>query len=394
VVTNDESAMADSTTMADADAKRAAVDETERVYDYASLKLLAEELDRPVKSVVTDMTTDPFYAGAPFRKAAAEWFKELWERFQFRHGVHLRRIHYVLVSTEVLDVSGARYLNTLNYWNDLKSASRDARYLGLVPIDAFVDQRTDEAIVHLSGHDEDSELHIEEPQSATVPTSAPKLSALRIDPLSSHILTSPAPLDPPSYEFKAPFIARRFHVEIWCEKATIADILEPLAREYGLNVMMGVGDMSLTRCYQLVKRACASKRPVRILYVSDFDPQGRNMPVGVARKIEFENRTKGLDLDVQVFPVALTHEQCVEHQLPRIPLKETVGGKARFEQRFGEGATELDANCANRWTRRPMPSATAAFAAGNGEQENRTADFVVMETHELPPDTQKVNSGL
>jgi hypothetical protein len=313
------------------------------VYDYAALKRLAEELDRPVRTVVTDMNTDPFYAGAPARKAWAEWFAALWRRFQFRHGVHLRRIHYVLVSTDVLDTSGRRYLNTLNCWNDLKSASRDARYLGLVAIDAFVDQRTDEAVVHLAGDNEDSELHVKDPLGVSVSASAPKLSALNIPRLSSDLLTCPAPTDPPGYEFLQPVVSQRFHVEIWSEKTTIADILLPLAREYGLNVVMGAGDMSLTRCYEFVERVRESGRPARILYVSDFDPQGHNMPVGVARKIDYLNQTKHLNLDVRVLPVALTHEQCVEHRLPRVPLKETVGGKAKFEERFGEGATELDA---------------------------------------------------
>src|SRR6266436_9708224 len=67
------------------------------------------------------------------------------------------------------------------------------------------------------------------------------------------------------------------------------------------------------------------------------------MPVGVARKLEFFNYTRNLGLDITLIPVALTHEQCVEYRLPRIPIKDTVRGKARFEERFGEGQTELDA---------------------------------------------------
>jgi hypothetical protein len=89
--------------------------------------------------------------------------------------------------------------------------------------------------------------------------------------------------------------------------------------------------------------AKASSRPARILYISDFDPAGVGMPVSVARKIEFLVRSDGEYLDVQVCPVVLTEEQCRHYRLPRTPIKDTDKRARRFEARFGEGATELDA---------------------------------------------------
>jgi hypothetical protein len=41
--------------------------------------------------------------------------------------------------------------------------------------------------------------------------------------------------------------------------------------------------------------------------------------------------------------IVLTHDQCVRYRLPRIPLKETENRAPGWEQRYGEGATELDA---------------------------------------------------
>ena len=93
----------------------------------------------------------------------------------------------------------------------------------------------------------------------------------------------------------------------------------------------------------MVKRALETGRPVRILYISDFDPGGDSMPVAVARKIEHLLHIGGHDLDIQVRPVVLTYDQCQYFRLPRTPIKETESRAARFEERFGEGGTELDA---------------------------------------------------
>jgi hypothetical protein len=49
------------------------------------------------------------------------------------------------------------------------------------------------------------------------------------------------------------------------------------------------------------------------------------------------------NLDIQLQPVCLTHDQCVEYRLPRTPIKQSERRGARFEVRYGQGATEVDA---------------------------------------------------
>jgi hypothetical protein len=140
-----------------------------------------------------------------------------------------------------------------------------------------------------------------------------------------------------------PKLLSRLHVEIWVEKSTMSDVLDPIAQQHRCNLVTGVGELSLTRCHELIERAKASGRPVRVLYLSDFDPGGRSMPVAVARKIEFLLRQNRFDLDIQVRPILLTHEQCRHYHLPRTPIKESERRAAKFQNLFGEGATELDA---------------------------------------------------
>jgi len=222
---------------------------------------------------------------------------------------------------------GEPYENTLPCSQALNLAGRDARYLGLIPAGAIIDRRNPEAVVNFENEsDEDAEVSTD--------------AGFLYNPDGS-ALPNKTSLSLPSITLSAPTISQRFHLEIWCEKSTMNDVLMPLGDDYGINIITAMGEMSATACELFVARATESDRPVRILYVSDFDPAGMGMPVAAARKIEFYARR--LALDIQVRPIVLTHDQCVEYELPRVPIKETERRGAKFEERFGEGATELDA---------------------------------------------------
>ena len=264
---------------------------------------------------------DPFCLHRPARQRNAEWFAELFERFGFGQGVHVRRIHYRILSQDVpvLRPDGRAYLNTTSAWALLVNASRDARYLGLVPSDAFVDRRNPdpeiffEAMRYGSPQVSNSGLYLAEPDA--------DFPAL------------------PSIVFEGEQYGQAMLVEIWCEKSTMNDVLLPIAERYGVNLVTGAGEMSETSVRLFLDRATAAGVPARILYISDFDPAGRSMPVAVARKIEFAQQ----DLDVTLDPVVLTEEQCRDYRLPRTPIKDSERRGPRFEARFGAGATELDA---------------------------------------------------
>jgi hypothetical protein len=217
---------------------------------------------------------------------------------------------------------GKPYENTTQCYEKLGSGSRDARYLKLVDVGDFIDQRNRDTTINL-----------------TVEDISGRSASLDIDDPSDGISLP----SPPTLYFSAPKVPQRYHLEIVCEKSTVDDILMPLGRKYDINVTCCIGEISVTRCREIVQRAKASRRPVRILYLSDFDPAGASMPVACARKIEFFVRKENLNLDIQLRPVVLTHEQCEEYELPRTPIKEDEKRAGRFEDRFGEGATELDA---------------------------------------------------
>jgi hypothetical protein len=303
------------------------------IHDYKSLKALAKELDRSVETLIAQSpNNDPFYL-QPKRRAKAEWFAQVWQDLGITSRTHLRAIHYRLVSqaSRYLDPDGRPYLNTVECCTELNRASQYARYLGLVPVGLIDDRRNDKPVRWLSNYGEPgATLEVKEPTAFT--------------PFQARLSSYLPP--PPEYLFEpSSNINQRYHVELWCEKSTMNAILLDLAQQYRLNVIAGAGEISVTHCYQLVQRAVASGRPVRILYITDFDPAGVSIPAAASRKIEFFIRRdhSDLDLDIQVRQIALTHDQCVEYALPRTPIKETEARAERFEDRFGEGATELDA---------------------------------------------------
>jgi hypothetical protein len=267
--------------------------------------------------------SDPFLAAiSNSRQLSAEWAAELWQAHNFTTGVHLRAVHYILVSVSAVMGDGLPYENTNECQAKLGDALRDARYLGLINADAIIDQRNPEVVTHLV-----------EPEDAR----------LEVYPGAEFSQLKSAFPRNPCRRLYEPTIAQRYHVELWVEKSTQNEILEPLARRYKLNFFGGQGEVSLTRCTELIRRAERSNRPVRILYVSDFDPAGLSMPLTAARKLEFLIREEGLDIDLQVERICLTLDQCQQYNLPRTPIKEGEKRRDAFEDRYGRGATELDA---------------------------------------------------
>jgi hypothetical protein len=67
-------------------------------------------------------------------------------------------------------------------------------------------------------------------------------------------------------------------------------------------------------------------KPCRILYVSDFDKAGKNMPRQMARQMEFWIREYAADCDIRVEPIVMTADQARDY--PEAP---------------DTGAVELDA---------------------------------------------------
>jgi len=295
--------------------------------DYETIKALSRQTGQRVGDlIVLAPQNDPFYTGTPNDWALAEWFAGLWQAFGYREGVHLRRIHYQVVSQDpaVLLPNGKPYENTEECWGVLNLASKAARYLRLVDPGAFVDRRNDGVVEFATHGGSDPEVYLD-------------------GYVGRYDYGFPAFPDLPGYKVAGFRGEQAYHLEVWCEKSTMNDVLLPLCEFYGANLQVGSGELSITSTLSLVQRLERANKPARIFYVSDFDPAGQSMPVAVSRKMEYFLHTLDLDIDVRLFPVVLTAEQVRSYQLPRTPIKESERRKESFEQQYGTGAVELDA---------------------------------------------------
>src|SRR5919199_1711002 len=119
--------------------------------NYDTIKALAkQEGCRVTDLIALAPQNDPFYAGTPGDRTLGAWFASLWQRFGYRSGVHIRRVHYQIISQDppIRLPNGTPYENTETCWDVLSQASKMARYLGLVDPGAFDDRRNPEAVIN------------------------------------------------------------------------------------------------------------------------------------------------------------------------------------------------------------------------------------------------------
>jgi hypothetical protein len=314
--------------------------------DYNTIKTLAAQNGLTVADLCAlAPKNDPFYTGRPSEETAAQWFADIYHKFGYTTGVHLRRIHYRIVSQEtaILRPDGQPYQNTQKDWDYLNEASKWARYLGLVPAAYFVDRRNPDAIIYAKWQ-QPGDWMFEDPapgyrverdleENYEIGLYLPYLPDLPDLPSSPDFTVE-------GYES----IEQAYHLEIWCEKTTMNDVLGEICQRYGCNLITGAGEMSITSVVEFIKRVETANRPARIFYISDYDPAGLGMPISVARKIEFFQRNEGFDdLDIRLHPICLTMDQVSNYKLPRVPVKDSDKRKANFEAVHGEGQVELDA---------------------------------------------------
>ena len=278
-------------------------------------------LERVSDTYVMTEDADPFYSGTAGHLEKGQWFGQLWRDLGMPDGTHTRRVHYKANAVGALKPDGTPYLNNDRDWKYLQKASATARYLGLLDVEALTDKRSRGVSVGVEASRAPDgtpgvELGDGEWDGWQVP------AAGLPDP---GVLAMPA-ATVTGYGYEV--ADQPVLVEVWCEKSTMDDVLEPLRDRLGFNLASDAkGYESITHIVELLRRAedYPARRAV-VLYISDNDPAGGNMPVQVARHCQFWAAQLGVDAEVLIHPIVLTRGQVEQYGLPQ-----TTDGKTELD---------------------------------------------------------------
>jgi hypothetical protein len=274
---------------------------------------------------------------ADYRDAC--WFADLWAA-HCHPGMHLRGIHYKLVSLgtvtmakgirphkgrgrpaydPVLDEICLPYVNSAWCWWWLQHSSEVARYWRLVDARDFEEHRSPEADVN-------AEARAAPTPDVVLPLEWPEEGFPEPVVLGYDYATADQPLT----------------LEVWSEKSTMDDILAPLCRDLHVNYQPLAGMFSITRAVEML---CRLSKPAVVLYISDLDPAGCNMPTAFADALRHYGPLYAPGVDIRLKQLGLTEAQVVAYGLPRNVISkfdETPYNK-RFRAEHPLGPCELDA---------------------------------------------------
>jgi hypothetical protein len=131
------------------------------------------------------------------------------------------------------------------------------------------------------------------------------------------------------------------YVELWVEKQALAGVLEPLAGEFHVTLMVNKGYSSASAMYESAKRFLVRQRqfkPLFLLYLGDHDPSGEDMVRDIGDRMkEFGLR----ELTVQ--KIALTMDQVRQYNPPPNPAKTTDSRYEAYASEHGTSSWEVDA---------------------------------------------------
>jgi hypothetical protein len=305
-------------------------------------------------------------------------------------GGHARRVHYRNDALGALKPDGTVYANNDADWKYLLKASAPARYLDHLDAEVVADKRSRGVSVNVEAR----------PGPDGTPPGVTLLDAdgdewdgwpvPQAQQPSMDALTMPQPAVT-GYEYEV--ADQPVLVEVWCEKSTMDDILVPLCRRLGVNLASEAkGYESITHVIELLRRAedYPARRAV-VLYISDNDHAGTNMPVQVARQAQFWAAQLGIEAEVFVLPIVLTDEQVEQYGLPQAP-DSREGMRTELDTlealRPGELARIVEAEV-ERWC---DPELEEALADAEAEAQEQVSQEWGEQTGELSGELAAIRS--
>jgi hypothetical protein len=142
------------------------------------------------------------------------------------------------------------------------------------------------------------------------------------------------------------------YVELWVEKQALAGVLEPLARDNHVTLMVNKGYSSQTAMRESALRFMEGMhirksdpeepRKGILLYLGDFDPSGEDMVRDIRDRLGMFLGKNGATW-LEVRKIALTMEQIRKYKPPPNPAKVTDSRAAAYIALHGDKSWEVDA---------------------------------------------------
>lgn len=132
------------------------------------------------------------------------------------------------------------------------------------------------------------------------------------------------------------------YVELWVEKDALAGVLEPLAREAHVTLMVNKGYSSQSAMYAASKRYLehGEGKFCKLFYLGDHDPSGEDMVRDIQARL---NLFCDGEASVDVEKLALTMAQIRRYKPPPNPAKMTDSRASRYVAEHGASSWEVDA---------------------------------------------------
>jgi hypothetical protein len=130
-----------------------------------------------------------------------------------------------------------------------------------------------------------------------------------------------------------------YAVEVWSEKSTVSGTLRPILRRYGVGYRSMHGFTSATKVHDIAELTLSLEKPLRVLYVGDFDPSGMAMS-----EVDIHARLEAYGAEnFSIRRVALTRADTVG--LASFPASDKAKDPryAWFVRHYGDRCWELDA---------------------------------------------------
>jgi hypothetical protein len=133
------------------------------------------------------------------------------------------------------------------------------------------------------------------------------------------------------------------YAELWVEKEALAGVLEPIAEEYHVTLMVNKGYSSASAMYASARRLLyhgSRKERVTVFYLGDLDPSGEDMVRDIEDRLGLFTRDA---LPLKVIKLALTSDQVTTYSPPPNPTKLTDSRAQDYIDKFGHECWEVDA---------------------------------------------------